>query len=504
MTGRHGAPQGGTAILQPERGETTVVEVEAPQETRRNRPRPTRRFLRKKKTNPAPAPVEPNAAYITKGAKARPNLRKARREAYFERAVPAPSTTRQAEILNPALIAAPTDEEGVVIGRDVLSNSAVAHDPFTAYQRKVITSPSVCVLGVIGSGKSSLIKTVYVLRPIILRGRRAVVMDKKDREGEGEYAELTRQLGNEPFRFRLGGGGTIINPLDPLISEVLGRPGQFGLLRAMAERAAGLDSLGTWQMKALRDAHLAVLRASEQSGRVPLIEDLARELGRVHDPEGRYSPQAAERMHQAGLEVSFLFEGLMSDELGGLFDGPTSKHVQLNEKLTTFDISQLPEDGPANALVQVVAHALVLGRLRGDRGKGTNFVSEEGWALVSGAVARQMNANQMLARGLGLSNIVALHHVAQVGQDSDARSLLREPQTVHIFRQDRAEDIDAVVSMYGLDAGSSAALEHLEQGHHLLKIGRRAEIHVDHVRSPLEEQLTETDSAMLINKGRAA
>ena len=287
--------------------------------------------------------------------------------------------------------------------------------------------------------------------------------------------------------------------MDPLITEVLGRHGQFGLLRAMAERAAGTDSLGTWQMKALRSAHLEVLRTAEQDGSVPLIGNLAQQLGRVQDANGEYSAQARERLHEAGLEVRFLFEGLMSDELSGLFDGPTSAHVGLNEKLTTFDISQLPEDGPANALVQVVAHALVLGRLRGDRGKGTNFVSEEGWSLVSGAVARQMNANQMLARGLGLSNVVALHHVAQVGHDSDARSLLREPQTVHIYRQDRAEDIEAVISMYGLEPGSAAALEHLEQGHHLLKIGRRAEIHVDHVRSPLEERLTETDSAMHVN-----
>ena len=223
-----------------------------------------------------------SAAYTAQGARSRPSLRKARAERYFARAVPAPTTTRQAEILNPALIAAPTDEEGVVIGRDVLSNSAVAHDPFTAYQNKVITSPAVVILGVIGSGKSSLIKTVYVLRPIILKGRRAVVMDKKDREGEGEYAELTRQLGGEPFGFRIGGGGTVINPLDPLITEVLGRHGQFGLLRAMAERAAGTDSLGTWQMKALRSAHLEVLRTAEQDGSVPLIGNLAQQLDVQH------------------------------------------------------------------------------------------------------------------------------------------------------------------------------------------------------------------------------
>lgn len=494
-------PSGGDLLEAP--AERTQVQlVDGPKESSR-RPRPARRFRkgRAKAKDEETSEAPPSALHLPRGARSRPKVNVARREGYFRRATPAPTTTRQAEILNPALIAAPTDDEGVVIGRDMLSNSAVAHDPFTAYQRKIITSPAVVVLGVIGSGKSSLIKTVYVLRPIILKGRRAVVMDKKDRNGEGEYCELTRELGSDPYHFRIGGGGTVINPMDPIITEAIGSGGQLGLLRAMAERSANLDALDAWQGKALRSAYLVVMRSAEQNGRTPLLSDLVRALPTPRDPEGIMSVAAAERLHQAGLELSFLFEAMLLDELSGLFDGPTSEHVRLNDKLTTFDISQLPEDGPANALVQAVAHSIVLARLRRDRGQGTNFVSEEGWSLVSGPVARQMNANQMLARGLGLSNVVAMHHVAQVGQDSEARSLLREPQTVHIYQQDRSEDIDAVVQMYGLDEGSAHSLASLEQGHHLLKIGRRAEIHVQHTRSELEERLTETDDAMIVNEG---
>lgn len=494
-------PRGADLLEAPEQ-RTQVPLLDAPQESARQ-PRPARRFRkgRREVQEEELAEATPSALHVPSGARSRPKASVARREGYFQRATPAPTTTRQAEILNPALIAAPTDDEGVVIGRDMLSNSAVAHDPFTAYQRKIITSPAVVVLGVIGSGKSSLIKTVYVLRPIILKGRRAVVMDKKDRNGEGEYCELTRELGSDPYHFRIGGGGTVINPMDPIITEAIGSGGQLGLLRAMAERSANLESLDAWQGKALRSAYLEVMRSAEQAGRVPLLSDLVRALPTPRDPEGVMSGAAAERLHQSGLELSFLFEAMLLDELSGLFDGPTSDHVRLNDKLTTFDISQLPEDGPANALVQAVAHSIVLARLRRDRGQGTNFVSEEGWSLVSGPVARQMNANQMLARGLGLSNVVAMHHVGQVSQDSEARSLLREPQTVHIYQQDRAEDIEAVVQMYGLDEGSAQSLASLEQGHHLLKIGRRAEIHVQHTRSDLEERLTETDDAMIVNEG---
>ena len=60
----------------------------------------------------------------------------------------------------------------------------------------------------------------------ISRGRPVVTSDRKDRKdrkdraGEGEYCELTRLLGGEPFSMRIGGGGTVINPLDPLDPQV--------------------------------------------------------------------------------------------------------------------------------------------------------------------------------------------------------------------------------------------------------------------------------------------
>ena len=95
------------------------------------------------------------------------------------------TTTRQAEVLNTAVIAPPTDDRGLLIGADTLSHAPVAHDPFTAYARGLITSPSCTVVGNVGSGKSSLLMTCYVLRPLILRGRRVVILDKKPRGGEG-------------------------------------------------------------------------------------------------------------------------------------------------------------------------------------------------------------------------------------------------------------------------------------------------------------------------------
>ncbi|WP_392340303.1 hypothetical protein, partial [Vibrio cidicii] len=48
----------------------------------------------------------------------------------------APSTTRQAEVLNTAIIGNPTGVEGIVNGRDNLSQTMVSHDAPTAYNMK--------------------------------------------------------------------------------------------------------------------------------------------------------------------------------------------------------------------------------------------------------------------------------------------------------------------------------------------------------------------------------
>ncbi len=456
-----------------------------------------RRWPRRRKTSTPAANPGVLDLPAPRGYVARRSPRKARRGWYAPQALPALTSTRQAQVLNTALVAAPTDAYGIFVGRDRLSNTPVAHDVFTAYERGVITSPAVVVIGVVGAGKSSLLKTVYVLRPLILRGRRVVVMDRKDRGGEGEYCDTSRQLGAEPLRMVLGGGGTTLNILDPVVLAGAGVAGQARLLIALAELANDGAGLDKWEKAALRAAHRATLAGAEADGVVPLLEHLLAQLGRSHPEYAGYSAAAKERIHQAGLGVHHLLSALLGDELSGLFDGPTSPDVRLAERLTVFDVSQLPDDGPAVAMVMAVANVWLLGTLRHQRGLRTNFIAEEGWDLVGGPGGRVFQRNSKLARGLGLSNIAALHHVADIPPDDPAVAMLKEAQTVHLYRQDRDDDVEAVIRLYGLDPGSRNTLANLADGHHLLKIGNRREIHVEHVRSRLERGLTDTDEAMV-------
>ncbi|KAE8763439.1 ATP/GTP-binding protein [Georgenia thermotolerans] len=477
----------------PEDAPAEVAEDAAPAETAP--PKKRRNFFRAPVS--APGEGEGRPPWEARGWPTRPKLRRARRGYYAPLHRGAPTTTRQAEVLNTAVVAAPTDAEGVAIGRDCLSNAVVAHDPFTAYAKGLISSPNVLVLGDIGAGKSSLLKTVYVLRPLTLAGRRSVIFDKKDRGGEGEYCALVERYGAAPLRFSLEPGGTVINLLDPVITGGTGAKNQAHLLQVAAELAQGGAPLDQWEREALRSAYRLAMRAAEADERIPVLPDVLAQAGHAaEDPAyADLTPGALERLHEAGLGVRFLLDGLL-EEYSGIFDGPTSPWVSLGEKLTSFDVSQLPEDGPAVPTVMAIANMWLLGTLRRERGRFTNLIAEEGWHLVGGPNAQLMRANTKLARGLGLALVVAIHKIADIPADSPAMTVLQEAQTVHCYRQSRADDIDRVVHDFGFEPGLAATLPALGDGFHLFKRGRDPEVMVEHIRSAFETGLTNTDEAM--------
>lgn len=450
----------------------------------------------------APAPAWdalPNRGYVP--APQRSLLRAL--QFYGPRIAGAPSTTAQTEVLNTAVIAAPTDAEGILVGRDLISRTPVAHDPFTAYKKGLIDSPNVVILGDVGTGKSSLLKTCYVVRPMVLKNRRVVVVDKKlqqrsDGTAEGEYAALARSVGVEPIRLRLDGEGSRLNILDPLLlgGGDRGATGQYEILHAAAVLANDGHKLTAWEGKALRVAHKRALIAAEGKARTPVLADVVELLGNVDtDMFGQLSAESREKMHISGTTVRYVLDRLLS-EMGALFDGETSRNISLHDKLTVFDISDLPDSGPSISLAMMITNMWLLGTMRADPGKPTNFNTDEGWHLVGGAAGEQVKARAKLSRGLGLSNVVAMHHISDIPADDPAVAFIKEARTVHLYAQATADEALHSAQLFNLKPGAEHALMALEKGVHLLKIGSNAEIRTEHVRSRWEVEITNTDSAI--------
>ncbi|MEU3455247.1 hypothetical protein ABZ671_16875 [Micromonospora sp. NPDC006766] len=404
-----------------------------------------------------------------------------------------------------AISAPPTHTDGILNGIDLVTGQPVHHDPFSAYQRKTVSSPNVVVLGDVGKGKSALIKTVYVYRPLAFRSRRTVVADRKDQGGEGEYSELCRQLGGNPIRFELGRGGSRINLLDPVIGisaeSSTQVAGQLQLLRAVVHAASGAEP-DSWQGAALRIAHLRALAKAEAAARTPVLDDVIAAL-RLAPPAEIFGEMAIagasatrDRFAEAALSLAFDLERVCGDDLAGLFDGPTSPDVRLADRLTSFDLSQLPTEGPAIPLVMTVLNTWLTNLLRRHRGMQTTFIAEEGWHLAEGVGARLFQRNSKLARGIGLANVVALHHLADIPEESPAVAMLKEAETVYMYAQARQDDAARCVRLYSLPPNLLDDLMQLQQGVCLLRIGANAPILMQHLRSSAEVALTDTDAAM--------
>ncbi|WP_370146505.1 hypothetical protein [Kitasatospora sp. GAS206B] len=426
------------------------------------------------------------------------------------------TTTRQAEALNIAIAGPPSSPRGLFVGQDVISGQMVVHDVFQAYEDNVISSPNYVVLGDVGKGKSSLLKTWAVLRPLILAGRRAVVIDKKlqrwpDGSRSGENTMLARFLGSEPVIFRIGGGGSCINPLDPRIASLVDeedeegnvpagqeeRPaGQSMLLRTIMHRA--LDRpLSPREGKALREAHRAALTSGLNGGYEPTLKDVYLALLHPSQQAADHAVTSVAELREWGRDSAYEMERLISDDLSGLIDGPTSSDVRLDSRLTVFDLSLLPEEGPSLSIVMTIINTWLSNLLANEQGRWqTHFVVEEGWHLVTGPTAKVFQRNWKLARGLGLSNGVAIHHPSDIDPLSPAIALLKEAETVFIYGQARQDDALECVRLFGLPHTALDTIRQLPQGVCLLKIGSRPPLLVRHLRSSIESELTNTDSGM--------
>ena len=429
------------------------------------------------------------------GGKLRTATGAAARGWYSPRLQGAPTTTKQAEILNTGIIGAPTGVEGVVNGTDNLSSTMISHDAPTAYNAtpRKLTSPNVLVMGTVGSGKSSFVKTVMVIRPLLLANHRAVVFDKKDQGDEGEYSGVARQLGSEPLRFAPDNKGTRLNLLDPLIVQGSGLIGQMQLVNAVARIARDDKPATEWEENATQFA-LQRLFADKEGNRAATMADLLPYLGHVPTDLG-YSAEAKERYHQAGISVQLGLKNLLT-AYGDVFDGETSKDVDLAHKLTVFDVSQLPSDGPAIPTIMSIGHQWLLGRLMRERGWITNVVYEEGWHMIAGPSARLVKANQKLSRSLGISNVFVMHKGTDIPVGSEGYTVVQEAQTIYAYRQDRPEDARWVTETFGLNPDAAETLMNLEPGHCVFKYGSNPATHMRHVRSEWETAVTNTDEGM--------
>ena len=148
--------------------------------------------------------------------------------------------------------------DGVFVGQDLYSGGPFVYDPWVLYARGIITAPNIVLAGIVGSGKSSLAKSLYTRS--LPFGRRVYVPG----DPKGEHTAVAEAVGGRAIV--LGHGlHTRLNPLDE------------------GHRPSGLsDEQWASTVASRRRDLIGALAETVQLERLPQrVED-----GLLHDPRG--------------------------------------------------------------------------------------------------------------------------------------------------------------------------------------------------------------------------
>lgn len=427
-------------------------------------------------------------------------------------------TTAHVQAIYPFVADAGAGAAGVYVGRDCFGGS-FCFDPWELYRRGDLTSPNLVVVGQIGRGKSSFVKTFLWRQQAF--GRQAWIVDPK-----GEYGPLAEACGGTTLALSPG-GALRLNPLDDpgngtelararatdvratdvRVTDVgAGQPG-FGqrraeLLCSLAATSLRRD-LGPAERSAVGVAVVAALHRREEPTVADVIEALL-------DPDAEAAAEL--RTDVAGLasdgrQVALELRRLVGGDLAGMFDAPTSPGIDLDRGLVVLDLSALYASA-ALGILMTCATAWLQARLARADGVQRLVVVDEAWAIIGDlATARWLQSGFKLSRAFGVAHMAVVHRLSDLRSAGGAGSveqrlaegLLSDAETRVVFGQAPSEVAEAR-ALLGLTETEAELLPHLPRGMALWKVGMRSFL-VEHRLAPGEAALVDTDAAMRVPTG---
>ncbi|MFI7632279.1 hypothetical protein [Microbispora rosea] len=409
---------------------------------------------------------------------------------------------------------------GTPIGRHQLFGEVVCLDPLAWLRAGLVTNPGVFVLGQPGTGKSTLVKRLIV--GAIASGSTALILG----DTKPDYTMLVEHVGGQVIR--VGRGLDRINPLDagPLGAAVRTQRG------AEAERTR-------WELRGQRLSLLMALCTLIREAPVGNAEEVI--LGRAIDllderltaptvpdvlaalEEGPEALRSAartddpERYRERVSDLVFTLELLCTGSLAGVFDGPTTRPIDLTAPAVSVDISRVGAAGDkllTAAMLCTWAYGFAM--VDGTTGHSYLAVMDELWRALRGAPGLVEYADSLtrLNRAKGMASIMITHSLADLEAlpteedrakargfiDRSAITVLaglppRELARVSEITRLTGPEQELVASWSAPDSWQPGA-RHPGRGKYLIKTGDRLGIPVELALVGVEHELYDTDQAI--------
>jgi hypothetical protein len=397
----------------------------------------------------------------------------------------------------PFLAEAGLGSDGLLIGPDAWSGSSFVFDPWTLYQQGVLTNPNCLLAGIVGKGKSTLAKALATRS--IAFGRKVYVPG----DPKGEWTVVAKAVGGQAIE--LGGGlPTRLNPLDEgprssttsdseWLTAVTSR--RRDLLRAITESSLGRDLLAV-EATALFTALDAAVRDND----TPILPHVLQAMFR---PPAAAEGSTITQLIEDGRQAAHALNRLVTGDLGGLFDGPSTTRFDPTLPMVSLDLSRIQGSDQLIALVMTCSSAWMEAALTDPEGGQRWVIYDEAWRLLRhAALLARMQSQWKLSRALGIANLMIIHRISDldaVGEaNSEARNLalglLADCSTRIIYAQEPGE-ADKTATALGLSSTQANELPGLIQGEGLWRIKDRAFV-VRHLCTPAELELFDTNARM--------
>jgi type IV secretory pathway VirB4 component len=349
--------------------------------------------------------------------------------------------------------------------------------------------------GIVGSGKSSLAKSLYT-RSIAFGRRVYVVGDPK-----GEHSAVAEAVGGKAIV--LGHGlPNRLNPLDEgyrptglsdaaWASTLTSR--RRGLIGALAETVLE-RSLTPLEHTAIDLA----LRDAVRSAEVPILPMV---VDRILNP----SPADDEdgRLAEDGRLVGHALRRLVAGDLQGLFDGPSTVRFDPSLPMVSLDLSRVAENSTLISVLMTCSSAWMESALSDPAGGQRWVIYDEAWRLMQyPALLRRMDAQWRLARHFGIANMLVFHKLSDLDNVGDqgsamralASSLLANAETRIVYRQE-PDQLGSTAEALGLTGTEQRLLPTLGTGQGLWRIKDRSFV-IQHQLHPNELRAFDTTQRM--------
>lgn len=385
--------------------------------------------------------------------------------------------------------------EGVFVGQDLYSGSSFVYDPWILYARGLITAPNLVLAGIVGSGKSSLAKSLYTRS--IPFGRRVYVPG----DPKGEHTPVAEAVGGRAIA--LGHGmANRLNPLDEghrptglddtqWTSQVASR--RRDLVGALAETVL--------ERRLTPLEHTAVDIAIDRTVHAADVPVLPMVVDRLLTPEHLDDPDG--RLTEDGRLVGHALRRLVAGDLAGLFDGPSTVRFDPELPMISLDLSRVAENATLVSVLMTCASAWMESALMDPAGGQRWVVYDEAWRLMSHpALLRRMDAQWRMARHYGIANMLIFHKLTDLDNVGDqgsamralASSLLANAETRIVYRQE-SDQLDVTAAALGLTGTEQALIPTLGTGQGLWRIKNRSFV-CQHQMHPAELKLFDTTARM--------